>query len=80
MKALTITIAVLVVAVLVVLFVVSRRSTVRPKEELGGIDQSKPSSSYEQKTNHFPKPSYDLGPIQGEVSPFQVNQFLSYSV
>ena len=70
----------LAVAALVVLFVLSRGSPVPVKVELAGIDQTKPSSSYEQKTNHFPMPSYDMGPIQGSESPFQVNQWLSYQV
>ena len=80
MKAFGITLSVLVVAVLILLFVVARGSPARKTEEVAGIDQSKPSSSYEQKTNHFPMPSYDLGPIRGDVSPFQVNQWLSYQV
>ena len=80
MKALTISSVVLAVAVLLVLYVLSRGSPMRQEPELAGIDQSKPSSSYEQKTNHFPKPSYDLGPIQGQVSPYQVNQWFSHEV
>ena len=80
MKVFSITIAVFVVAVLLVLFVLARGSPLRQKEEVAGIDQTKPSSSYEQKTNHFPMPSYDLGPIQGDVSPYQVNQWKSYQV
>ena len=45
-----------------------------------GIDQSKPSSSYDQTTNHFPMPSYDAGPIEGHETTFKVNQWNSYQV
>ena len=79
MKSILTTIAILLVAVLVVLYILSMAKG-SVKTELAGIDQSKPSSSYDQKTNHFPRPSYDLGPIQGSESPFQVNQWLSYQV
>ena len=80
MKAFTITASVLVVVVLFLIFVLVRGYSSETKLEVAGIDQTKPSSSYEQKTNHFPKPSYDLGPIQGDVSPYQVNQWLSFQV
>jgi hypothetical protein len=69
--------AVLLVAVLVVLYILFMT---RRTPELVTTDQPKPSSSYEQKTNHFPRPSYEMGPIQGSESPFQVNQWLSYQV
>jgi len=77
MKSIVTTLAVLLVAVLVVGYILSRA---KGSVKTAGIDQSKPSSSYEQKTNHFPRPSYDAGPIQGSESPFQVNQWLSYQV
>jgi hypothetical protein len=36
------------------------------------------ASSYEQKTNHFPTPRYDMGPIPGVESPFRVNMYQAY--
>jgi hypothetical protein len=80
MKSIVATLAVMAVAVIVLLYVLSRGSPRVETMELAGIDQSKPSSSYEQKTNHYPRPSYEMGPIQGSPSPFQVNQWLSYQV
>jgi hypothetical protein len=78
MKSLVATLGVLVVAVLMILYVLSANRM--PETDSAGIDQTKPSSSYEQKTNHFPKPSYSLGPIQVEPTPYKVNQWNSYQV
>lgn len=35
-------------------------------------------SSYNQVTNHMNPASYDMGPITGMQSPFQVNQYKAY--
>jgi hypothetical protein len=78
MKSLVATLLILVVAVLMILYVLSANRMSEP--EAAGIDQTNPSSSYEQKTNHFPRPSYSLGPIQGSPSPYKVNQWNSYQV
>jgi len=81
MKSLVATLLVLAVAVLMIFYVLSTAFANRISEtETAGIDQTNPSSSYEQKTNHFPQPSYSLGPIQGSPSPYKVNQWNSYQV
>jgi hypothetical protein len=67
----------LVVAILFIVYVLSRASSYR---EMAKPFVERASSSYEQKTNHFPMPSYDAGPIQGSESPYQVNQWMSYQV
>lgn len=77
MKSLAITLASVIVALLLVVFILSSRPV---ETESAGIDQTKPSSSYEQKTNHFPMPNYSMGPIQGSESPYKVNQWMSYIV
>jgi len=78
MKSIVPTLATLGVVGLLLAYVMS----IRPSEHLesAGIDQTKPSSSYEQKTNHFNMPSYDAGPIEGHETPFRVNQYNSYEV
>jgi hypothetical protein len=78
MKSLVATLLVLAVAVLMILYVLSANRM--PDTETAGIDETNPSSSYEQKTNHFPRPSYSLGPIQGSPTPYKVNQWESYQV
>jgi hypothetical protein len=78
MKSLVATLLVLAVAVLMILYVLS--ANIISETETAGIDQTNPSSSYEQKTNHFPRPSYSLGPIQGSPTPYKVNQWESYQV
>ena len=75
MKSFT-TLVVLGISILVLLLVLMPKT---PKY-LAGIDQSKPSSTFSQKTNHFSMPSYDVGSIQGHESKFQVNQWNSYVV
>jgi hypothetical protein len=37
-------------------------------------------SSYAQRTNHVDPAPFDMGPIRGMETPFQVNQFRSYVV
>jgi len=39
---------------------------------------SKEDSSYEQSTNHMTPAPYDMGPVQGTPSIWQVNQYRSY--
>jgi hypothetical protein len=78
MKSLVATLLVLAVAVLMIFYVLSANRI--SETETAGIDQTNPSSSYEQKTNHFPRPSYSLGPIQGSPTPYKVNQWESYQV
>jgi hypothetical protein len=77
MNSLFTTLTILVVAILLVVFVLSRVGT---QKQLTTTFVVHSSSSYEQKTNHFPRPSYDAGPIQGSESPYQVNQWMSYQV
>ena len=77
MKSIVPTVATLAAVGLLLAYVMS----LRPAEHLSaGIDQSKPSSSYDQKTNHFNMPTYDAGPIEGNETPFKVNQWNSYQV
>lgn len=80
MKSLLATLSVLAIVLLLLIYILSKVSGAPEKTESAGVDQSKPSSSYEQKTNHFPKTPYSLGPIQGSESPYQVNQWASYQV
>ena len=37
-------------------------------------------SSYAQRTNHIDPAPFDMGPVQGMETPFQVNQYRSYVV
>ena len=78
MKSILPTLATLGVVGLLLLYVMSIRPSHSEHLESAGIDQTKPSSSYEQKTNHFSIPSYDAGPIEGHETPFRVNQYNSY--
>lgn len=81
MKSLLATLLTLAVALLLIVYILSTMFARQVSDtQLAGIDQTSPSSSYEQKTNHFPMPKYSLGPIQGSETPFQVNQWLSYAV
>ena len=79
MKSIVPTLATMGVVVALLAYVVVSRPL--PSEHLSaGIDQSKPSSSYDQKTNHFDMPSYDSGPVEGHETPYKVNQWNSYQV
>lgn len=79
MKSIVPTLGVLSVVVLGLAYILSNGKT--PDEHLSaGVDQSKPSSSYDQKTNHFNMPTYNSGPIEGNETPFKVNQWNSYQV
>jgi hypothetical protein len=77
MKSLMATLLVMLVAILLIVYTLSfvARSSGTTETE-----HSTSASSYEQKTNHFPREPYDLGPIQGSESPYKVNQWLSYQV
>jgi hypothetical protein len=78
MKSIIPTLGVLSVAVIALLYVLS--SSQSTEHLSAGIDQTKPSSSYDQKTNHFNMPTYDAGPIDGHETPYKVNQWNSYQV
>ena len=79
MKSIVPTLATLGVVGLLLAYVMAVR--VPSSEHLSaGIDQSKPSSSYDQKTNHFDMPPYNPDPIEGNETPFRVNQWSSYQV
>jgi hypothetical protein len=39
---------------------------------------SREDSSYNQQTNHMNPAPYDMGPVSGMQSPFQVNQYKAY--
>lgn len=76
MKSFTTTLLVLAMSVMVLVLVLMPKG----RKHLAGIDQSNPSSTFEQRTNHFSMPTYDAGPIQGVESKFKVNQWNSYQV
>ena len=37
-------------------------------------------STFDQRTNHMDPSPYSMGPIQGNQTPFQVNQYRAYVV
>jgi hypothetical protein len=39
---------------------------------------SREDSSYNQQTNHMNPAPYDMGPVSGMQTPFQVNQYKAY--
>lgn len=39
---------------------------------------SREDSSYAQQTNHMNPAPYDMGPVSGMQTPFQVNQYKAY--
>ena len=79
MKSIVPTLGVLSVVVLGLIFVLSNRMPL--EEHLSGeTDDSKPASTYDQKTNHFDMPRYDPGPVDGHETPYRVNQWSSYEV
>ena len=80
MKSIVPTLATMGVVVALLAYVMAIRVPRSEHLESAGIDQSKPSSSYDQKTNHFDMPPYDPGPIEGHETPFKVNQWNSYQV
>ena len=65
---------------LLLAYVMSIRPSYSEHLESAGIDQSKPSSSYDQKTNHFSMAPAVMEPIEGHETPFKVNQWNSYQV
>ena len=71
---------------LLVLFLVTRVS-VQEKFQPEFLDKTQvqktvavEDSSYAQRTNHMDPAPFDMGPIQGMQTPFQVNQYRSYVV
>lgn len=71
---------------LLVLFLVMRVS-VQEKFQPEFLDKTQvrktvavEDSSYAQRTNHMDPAPFDMGPIQGMETPFQVNQYRSYVV
>ena len=76
------TIVFLVLAVAIVYWVLSQKTTAPPPPEkreakMMALDLE-PASSYVQKTNHYPATPVDMGPISGFETPFRVNMFNSY--
>lgn len=79
MKSIVPTLATMGIVVALLAYVMVSRP--EPTEHLSAtIDDSIPPSSYDQKTNHFDMPRYDLGPIEGHETQFKVNQWNSYQV
>ena len=71
---------------LLILFLVTRVS-VQEKFQPEFLDKTQvqktvavEDSSYAQRTNHMDPAPFDMGPIQGMQTPFQVNQYRSYVV
>lgn len=71
---------------LLVLFLVMRVS-VQEKFQPEFLDKTQvrktvavEDSSYAQRTNHIDPAPFDMGPVQGMETPFQVNQYRSYVV
>ena len=78
---------ILVILVLLVLMVYFFSSKKESYDNEGIIDHSQrlhtdslSDSSYKQTTNHFPVPSTNIAPIQGNETPFRVNMFNSFMV
>jgi flagellar basal body-associated protein FliL len=74
------TIVFLVLAIVVVVWVLSRKTqapTVSRETKMVALDLE-PASSYAQKTNHFPATPVEMGPIAGFETPFRVNMFKAY--
>jgi len=73
---------VLIAALLVIAFVLMKP---REKFQPEFLDRSQiaktvavQDSSYDQTTNHFDPAPFSMGPIQGNQTPFQVNQYKAY--
>ena len=71
---------------LLILFLVTRVS-VQEKFQPEFLDKTQvqktvavEDSSYAQRTNHADPAPFNMGPIQGMETPFQVNQYRSYVV
>lgn len=71
---------------LLILFLVTRVS-VQEKFQPEFLDKTQvqktvavEDSSYAQRTNHVDPAPFNMGPIQGIETPFQVNQYRSYVV
>ena len=71
---------------LLVLFLVTRVS-IQEKFQPEFLDKTQvqktvavEDSSYAQRTNHMDPAPFNMGPIQGMETPFQVNQYRSYVV
>jgi hypothetical protein len=74
----------LAVALLVIAFVVMRPRERFQPEFLDRTQIAKTiavqDSSYDQATNHVNPAPYSLGPIAGNETPFQVNQYRAFVV
>jgi len=80
MKAHKVALAALVLVIVLLTYVLLSSRKPSFENMSAGIDQSKPSSSHKQTTNHVVMPQVDLGPIQGYETQFRVNQYNSYQV
>jgi hypothetical protein len=73
-------IAMLLLAAVLVWFVVTQSrpvETVQRETVMKAMD-AEPASSFAQKTNHYPMPSYSMGPLTGFETPFRVNAWNAY--
>ena len=80
MKSSNILVVSLVVVVVLLGYILLSKKNIGFEHMSAGIDQSKPSSSHKQTTNHVVMPQVDMGPIQGHETLFRVNQYNSYQV
>jgi hypothetical protein len=75
----------LVLALALVALVLSRMYTEKFQPEF--LDRTQiaktiavEDSSYDQRTNHMDPAPFSMGPIAGQETPFQVNQYRAYVV
>jgi hypothetical protein len=70
----------LVLASVVLWMVVTKSRPIEPvqREAVMKAMDAEPASSFSQKTNHYPMPSYSMGPISGFETPFRVNAWHAY--
>jgi hypothetical protein len=80
LKEMRTVIAMIVLASVIVWFVATNSrpvDSVKREVVMKTLD-AEPASSYEQKTNHYPMPSYSMGPMSGFETPFRVNAWHAY--
>ena len=73
------TVLIPVVAILLILWFTTSRTTSSPsKEQRMNQMDAVSASSFEQSTNHLQSSKVDMGPISGFETPFRVNLYQAY--
>jgi hypothetical protein len=73
------TVLIPVVAILLILWFTTSRTTSAPsKEQRMNQMDAVSASSFEQSTNHLQSSKVDMGPISGFETPFRVNLYQAY--